>query len=280
MGLGGDDALPPAALTVPCRRRHRPAAGQSMDKARTTLPAGTRVRVLFSAHGLPESIVRGGDPYQFQVERTVDAVRDALAMPDLDWVICYQSRVTPEPWLAPSTEAEIERAAHDGVAAVVVPIAFVSEHSETLVELDVEYGNVARELGISRLFPGAGAERSSGVHRRPRRDRAACAGAGAGLCSYAGGRVCPDNLRRLSARDGSVSKARGSAPGPRQGHSPWSPFAKRMSNDEHHFQGNRLDNWNEANCSSPPALAGEGEWPLPRDHRLRAIALNRWPAPI
>ncbi len=166
--------------------------GESMDKARATLPTGTRVRVLFSAHGLPESIVRGGDPYQFQVERTVDAVRDALAMPDLDSVICYQSRVTPEPWLAPSTEAEIERAAHDGVAAVVVPIAFVSEHSETLVELDVEYGNVARELGIAGYFRvPAQNDHPAFIAALAEIARRALA-QGPGLCSFAGGRVCPE----------------------------------------------------------------------------------------
>jgi protoporphyrin/coproporphyrin ferrochelatase len=122
------------------------------EQARATLDGAARLRLLFSAHGLPESIVRGGDPYQFQIERTVEAVVQALGIPDLDWSICYQSRATPEKWLEPSTEAAIERAAGDGVAVLVVPIAFVSEHSETLVELDVEYGNLAKRLGVAGYF--------------------------------------------------------------------------------------------------------------------------------
>ena len=67
-------------------------------------------------------------------------------------MICYQSRATPQHWIGPSTEAEIERAAHDGVAVLVVPIAFVSEHSETLVELDVDYRALAERLGVPGYF--------------------------------------------------------------------------------------------------------------------------------
>lgn len=111
--------------------------------------AGDRpVRVLFSAHGIPESLVtKKGDPYQEQVERTVFAVVQRLGLKD--WTICYQSRVGPMKWLGPSTVEAIERAGQDGVGAVVVPIAFVSEHVETLVELDVEYGHLAKEKGVA-----------------------------------------------------------------------------------------------------------------------------------
>lgn len=122
------------------------------DSTLATLPPGTKLRVLFSAHGLPETIVRRGDPYQFQIEQTVAAVKQAWGKPDIDWTVCYQSRATPQKWLDPSTETEIERAAHDGVAVLVVPIAFVSEHSETLVELDVEYRDLARQLGVPGYF--------------------------------------------------------------------------------------------------------------------------------
>lgn len=110
-------------------------------------PAG-RPRVLFSAHGLPQSVVDKGDPYPRQVERTARAVVAALAIPDLDWTICYQSRVGPMKWIGPSTEHELERAGEDSVPVVVVPIAFVSEHSETLVELDIEYRHRAEALGV------------------------------------------------------------------------------------------------------------------------------------
>ena len=118
-------------------------------KLRRTLDAcdESRVRVLFSAHGLPKKIVAGGDPYQWQVECSVQGVVDLLAEEGLDWVICYQSRVGPLEWIGPATEDEIERAARDGCTIVVVPIAFVSEHSETLVELDIEYRNLAEEKG-------------------------------------------------------------------------------------------------------------------------------------
>ncbi|MBL8831940.1 MAG: ferrochelatase [Rhodospirillales bacterium] len=105
-------------------------------------------RVLFSAHGLPKKIVAKGDPYQMQVETTVAAVVARLGIAGLDHVVCYQSRVGPLEWIGPSTEHEIERAAADRVPVVVVPVAFVSEHSETLVELDIEYRDRAKELGV------------------------------------------------------------------------------------------------------------------------------------
>jgi len=110
-----------------------------------------RPRVLFSAHGLPKKVIARGDPYQWQVEQSAAAVvarLGDLVSAEYDWVVCYQSRVGPLEWIGPSTDAEIERAGRDGVPLVVVPIAFVSEHSETLVELDIEYGKLAREQGV------------------------------------------------------------------------------------------------------------------------------------
>jgi ferrochelatase len=103
-------------------------------------------RVLFSAHGLPEKIVRAGDPYQRQVEQTADAIGRHLE--GIDWSICYQSRVGPLKWIGPSTEAEIRRAGADKVGVVVYPLSFVSEHSETLVELDMDYRELARRAGV------------------------------------------------------------------------------------------------------------------------------------
>ncbi|GLQ04939.1 ferrochelatase [Sneathiella chinensis] len=105
-------------------------------------------RLLFSAHGLPKKIVDGGDPYQWQVEQTVAAIAAELAVADLDYRICYQSRVGPVEWIGPATEDEIGRAGEDGKSLLVVPVAFVSEHSETLVELDVEYAELAAEKGV------------------------------------------------------------------------------------------------------------------------------------
>jgi ferrochelatase len=105
-------------------------------------------RVLFSAHGLPKRVVQRGDPYQWQVERTVQAVLERWRDPPFEHTICYQSRVGPLEWIEPATDAEIRRAGADKKALIVVPVAFVSEHSETLVELDIEYGKLARTSGV------------------------------------------------------------------------------------------------------------------------------------
>jgi ferrochelatase len=110
------------------------------------------VRILFSAHGIPEKLISGkGDPYQEQVETSVAAVVAALEAEGgpVDFAICYQSRVGPMKWLGPSTPEAIDRAAVDGVGAILVPISFVSEHIETLVELDIEYRELAEEKGVS-----------------------------------------------------------------------------------------------------------------------------------
>jgi protoporphyrin/coproporphyrin ferrochelatase len=122
------------------------------DAARATLDPSVPLRILFSAHGLPESIVRKGDPYQYQIEQTVAALIAAWRVNDLDWRICYQSRATPTKWLEPSTDAEITEAGRDKTALLVVPIAFVSEHSETLVELDIDYRKLADRDGVPGYF--------------------------------------------------------------------------------------------------------------------------------
>ncbi|MFM9891071.1 MAG: ferrochelatase [Rickettsiales bacterium] len=109
-------------------------------------------RILFSAHGLPEKNIAAGDPYQWQIEQSTQAILAELAMPGVDAVNCYQSRVGPLKWIGPSTPEEITRAARDGVPIVLVPIAFVSEHSETLVELDIEYAELAHKHGVDRYY--------------------------------------------------------------------------------------------------------------------------------
>jgi ferrochelatase len=106
-----------------------------------------RPRVLFSAHGLPQRVIDRGDPYQWQVEQSVAAVRRLLP-PEWDTRICYQSRVGPLKWIGPSTEEEIRAAGKEGTGLIVSPIAFVSDHVETLVELDIEYAHLAREAGV------------------------------------------------------------------------------------------------------------------------------------
>ncbi len=107
------------------------------------------LRILFSAHGIPQKFIEQGDPYQYHIEQTVAAVVSKLALPkSSDWRLCYQSRVGPMRWLQPYTEAEIRRAGAEQRPILVVPVAFVSEHSETLYELDREYFDVAIESGV------------------------------------------------------------------------------------------------------------------------------------
>jgi ferrochelatase len=105
-------------------------------------------RVLFSAHGLPKRVVARGDPYPRQIEAAAAAIAARLRLAAEDWVVCYQSRVGPLEWIGPSTEDEIARAGREHVPVAVVPIAFVSEHSETLVELDIEYRRRAESAGV------------------------------------------------------------------------------------------------------------------------------------
>ena len=155
-----------------------------------------RPRVLFSAHGLPEKIVQAGDPYQWQCERTAAALAEASGIPDLDWILTYQSRVGRLKWIEPSTEAVIHKAAQAKRPIVVVPIAFVSEHSETLVELDIEYRKLADESGAPCYLrvPTVGADaafiagladfvRAASPRHGPQ-DRGVCEAGD-------GGRICP-----------------------------------------------------------------------------------------
>ena len=149
-------------------------------------------RVLFSAHGLPKKFIDRGDPYQWQVEQTAAAVVAAAAVPDLDWTVCYQSRVGPLEWIGPSTDAEIVRAGAQGRPLIVVPIAFVSEHSETLVELDIEYRRLAEQKGVPRYTRVATVDTGAAfIEGLAELVRAALAGE-RGTCSQDGGRICPE----------------------------------------------------------------------------------------
>ncbi|MBX9786053.1 MAG: ferrochelatase [Alphaproteobacteria bacterium] len=104
-------------------------------------------KVLLTAHGLPEKFIQKGDPYQKQVEETASSLINALGIPDLDYTLCYQSRVGPLKWTEPSLEEQVLKASQEKRPLVIVPISFVSEHSETLVELDIVYRNKACEEG-------------------------------------------------------------------------------------------------------------------------------------
>ena len=104
-------------------------------------------KLIFSAHGLPEKNIKKGDPYQWQVEQSVKKIVENLNNENLDWILSYQSRVGPLKWIGPSTETTIIENSKIGKHIVLVPIAFVSEHSETLVELDIEYKEIADANG-------------------------------------------------------------------------------------------------------------------------------------
>jgi ferrochelatase len=108
------------------------------------------LHVLFSAHSLPLKIVEHGDPYPEDVTRTVRAVTTELRYP---WTLAFQSRNGKLPWLKPYIEDEIIRLAKGGTKRlVVVPISFVSDHIETLFELDQLYANIARRHGITEYY--------------------------------------------------------------------------------------------------------------------------------
>jgi ferrochelatase len=147
-------------------------------------------RVLFSAHGLPQRVIDRGDPYQWQVEQSVAAVRKLLPT---EWDIrtCYQSRVGPLKWIGPSTEEELEHAGHDKVGVIVSPIAFVTEHVETLVELDIEYGQLAKRLALP-FYLRAAAPGAAPRFIDALADQAERALASPGkLQAENGGRICP-----------------------------------------------------------------------------------------
>lgn len=153
------------------------------------------VRCLLSAHGLPEIVVKSGDPYQWQVELTASKLGPLLPA-DWEIEICYQSRVGPLQWIGPPTDARIEKAAKDGKAILLSPIAFVSEHIETLVELDIEYRHLADQHGAKTYLraPALGIDAGfidtladlveSALPETPGAIRSSCSG-----------RICPANWK-------------------------------------------------------------------------------------
>lgn len=113
------------------------------------LPDPGKAHVFFSAHGVPVSYVEeAGDPYQREIEDCVEKIMQTLNRSN-DYTLAYQSRVGPIDWLQPYTQDAINQLAEQGVSdLVVVPISFVSEHIETLEEIDMEYREVAEAAGI------------------------------------------------------------------------------------------------------------------------------------
>jgi ferrochelatase len=109
-------------------------------------------KLLLTAHGLPEKFIRNGDPYQQQVEQTAQALLETLGLSGVDSTLCYQSRVGPLKWIGPYTEDEVRKASRERRPLVVVPLSFVSEHSETLVELDMTYRDLALREGCPAYY--------------------------------------------------------------------------------------------------------------------------------
>jgi ferrochelatase len=107
------------------------------------------VHLVFSAHGLPMALIEKGDPYQQHVEATVKLVRELGAWPN-PHVLCYQSRVGPQKWLQPSLTSTIQRMAGEGIKRmVVIPLSFLTEHIETLYEINIEARTLAESLGVT-----------------------------------------------------------------------------------------------------------------------------------
>jgi len=123
----------------------------------------SRIHLIFSAHGLPMSLVEKGDPYPNQIEATVRMVCEEGRRQYPGWpqthLLCYQSRVGPSKWLQPPLTATIERLGAEGVKEMlVVPISFVTEHIETLHEINIEAREDAKKFGIEvfRMMPAVG----------------------------------------------------------------------------------------------------------------------------
>jgi ferrochelatase len=170
-----------------------------IGKVADGLQPGIAYRLLLSAHGLPKRTIAKGDPYQWQVEQSAAAVVKALNRPELEAVVCYQSRVGPLEWIGPATDAEIVRAGQDGKGVILAPIAFVSEHSETLVELDIEYRKLAAEAGVPdyRRAATVGTQTAfinglAGLVRRALDSKTVTCGPD----GPSGGRICPAQLKR------------------------------------------------------------------------------------
>ena len=162
-------------------------------------------QIIFTAHGLPVKIAKSGDPYVERVDATCRALVAALGLEGEDWELGFQSRVGPLEWVGPGTDELIVAAAEAKRPILLVPVAFVSEHSETLVELDIEYRKLATEhgAGIYIRVPVVGTHPAfiAGLARS-----VAAARAGAGSFTAIGSR-CPPAASRcpllLAANKGS-----------------------------------------------------------------------------
>lgn len=172
---------------------HVKLINQSLEKLKNK----ENYRILFSAHSLPQKLIEAGDPYQWQVEKTVENILLKLNIENLDYKITYQSKIGPLKWLEPRTEEEIERAGRESKSIIIVPIAFVSEHVETLVELDIDYLNIANKyaveyirvpaLGVNKWFIASLAKMILGLVDQNRNEENI-------IINCANKRICPSNF--------------------------------------------------------------------------------------
>lgn len=129
------------------------AMAETVEEGLAAFPARHRddVTLLFSAHSLPQDVVDRGDAYPGEVAATTEAVMDRIGRTH-PYVLSWQSAVGPVKWLGPSTDDALRGLARHGRRRVlVVPIAFTSDHIETLSEIDLEYAHLAREVGITEF---------------------------------------------------------------------------------------------------------------------------------
>jgi ferrochelatase len=123
----------------------------SIERELATFGQPDKVQLLFSAHSIPESYVREGDPYLEQTKASVERIMDRLGRRN-PYALSFQSKIGPVKWLEPSTNDVIIEYGKRGIDDVlVVPISFVSEHIETLYELDILYQKVAKEAGVTNF---------------------------------------------------------------------------------------------------------------------------------
>jgi ferrochelatase len=179
-------------------RAHATLIEQALDTS-ASLGVAEKARILFSAHGLPERVIKNGDPYCWQIEQTAKAVIEALGRRTRDervkdWVVCYQSRVGPQTgplsWTKPATEAEIVRSGQTRTPVIVVPISFVSEHSETLVELGIDYRRLALLSGVP-FYLRVQALGTEPLFIRALAGLVRAAAKGEGVSTADGARLCP-----------------------------------------------------------------------------------------
>jgi ferrochelatase len=135
-------------------RRYIDALNERIDETILRFPENVRgdIQLVFSAHGLPESLAKQGDPYPKQIDNTIKCVMKARNFSH-EYHLCFQSKVGPAKWLKPSTDEVIRGLAEKRKKQLlVIPISFVSDHIETLFELDIEYRMIADEVGIENYM--------------------------------------------------------------------------------------------------------------------------------